>query len=60
MAAGADPSGSRLHLRWTRSAFVRRELQESRRIPAAFSIFTASAEGRENPAGLLDITISLC
>jgi hypothetical protein len=41
-------------------AFTPQELEESRRIPAAFSIFSACAEGRENPAGLLDIAKSLC
>jgi hypothetical protein len=56
MATGAAPSVSRPGL----DAFAPQELQESRRIPAAFSIFSACAEGRENPAGLLDIAKSLC
>jgi hypothetical protein len=35
-------------------------LKKGRWIPAAFSLFLAPADGRENPAALLDIGGSLC
>jgi hypothetical protein len=34
--------------------------KKSRRIPAAFSRLRPAGEGRENPAGLLDIGGALC